>query len=423
MSIPRLDRRTFLRASGVAIGLPLLEAMLPSSAYAASVTPKKRMVAVNVGLGLHAPNFVPEKSGVDYKLTKYLEVIKDYRKDFTVITGASHPEVAGGHFSGKSYLTCAAHPRSASFKNTISIDQLVAEKMGSETRFGSLVLSISGRGISWSRSGVEIPTSGSGTKVYEKLFLKGKASEIKQQIQRLKEGQSVLDVVMDKSLQMQMRLGKQDQQKLQQYFTSVREAEQRLVKAKEWQNIAKPIVNVEKPKRVAHKTDIIAKGRQLYDMIHLALQTDSTRVATLAANGMNSIPYGIPGITIDYHNCSHHGKDPERLKQLAIIEIEQMKSLRGFLKKLHETEEAGNTLLNNTMVLFGSNLGNANNHDSRNMPMLIAGGSFKHGQHLAFSQKKNYPLPNLYLSMLQQMGMEIDSFVSSTGTMKGFETI
>jgi len=422
MSFPRLPRRYFLRASGVAVGLPLLEAMLPAFAYAAASAPKMRMVAMNVGLGLHAPNFVPQQSGTDYEPTKYLDVIKEFRNDFTVISGTSHPEVGGGHLSSKCFLTCAAHPRSASFKNSISIDQLVAEKKRTETRFSSLALSVYGRGLSWSRSGVEIPSLTTGVQVYEKLFLQGRPSEKALQIQRLKDGQSVLDVVLDKSRRMQSRLGKQDRQKLQQYFTSVREAEQRLIKAEQWENIPKPKVSVEKPPVIAQRNDIIAKTRQLYDMLHLALQTDSTRVATLGVNGMNSVP-NIPGISIDYHNCSHHGKDPQRLKQLAIIEIEQMKALNDFLKKLKQTEEAGSTLLGHTMVLFGSNLGNANNHDTRNMPILLAGGRFKHGKHLAFDKQNNYPLPNLYLSMLQQMGLELNSFASSTGTMKGLETI
>jgi len=158
----------------------------------------------------------------------------------------------------------------------------------------------------------------------------------------------------------------------------------------------------------------------MFDLAHLALQTDSTRVITIAISGHNSVP-PVKGITIDWHNLSHHGKDPEKLAQLRIIELEQMRLLAGFIGKLKASKEAGSDLLTNTSVLYGSNLGNASSHDTKNMPMLLLGGGYKHGQHLAFDEKQNYPLPNLYVSVLQRLGIEANKFASSTGTMRGLE--
>lgn len=416
-----LSRRTFLRASGVAVGLPFLEA-IHGTAVAAEKTTRRRMVAVNVGLGLHAPNLIPETAGRDYELTPYLRVIGDYRDSFTVISGVSHPEVGGGHLSGKSYLTAAKHPNSAGFKNSISIDQYAAEQLGAETRYGSLSLTSSGPGLSWSRAGVEVPSESRPSRVFQQLFLAGKPQEQAEQLQRLHDGQSVLDLVMQKAKRMGPRLAGRDREKLAQYFDAVREAEKRLAKAEAWEAHPKPRVDAEPPQDENDSTKIVECMRLIYDMMHLAIQTDSTRFITYYFTGMNQVPV-ISGVDIDYHNLSHHGKDPAKLAQLAIVESEVMKAFGNFLKKLAESEEAGSSLLDQTMVLFGSNLGNASSHDSKNMPMILAGGGFKHGQHLAFDQQNNYPLPNLYVSMLQRLGLETDKFASATGTMNGLEMV
>lgn len=416
-----MKRRHFLRASGVTLGLPFLEAMLPpgSKASEAAIN-KRRMVAVNVGLGLHAPNIIPEKAGSDYNTTPYLKPIEDFKNHFTVISGTSHPGVDGGHSAEKSFLTAAPHPGSTSFRNTVSIDQLVADQIGSETRYASLSLSLAGRGLSWSRGGVEIPSETRPSYVFAKLFLEGKPQEKAQQIQRLKDGQSILDVVMDKTKSVEKRLSGTDRQKLDEYFTAVREAELRLVKGEEWEHKPKPKVEVKKPVDIQDRNDVINKARLMYDMMHLALQTDSTRLITFFKNGINAVP-NVEGVSQDYHNLSHHGKDPSKIKELAIIEEAQMTAFGEFLTKLNISKEGGTSLLENTQVLLGSNLGNASNHNNRNLPIILAGGGFKHGQHLAFDQEENYPLPKLYVSMLQRLGMETDSFAGTTGTMQGLE--
>lgn len=416
-----MSRRTLLRASGVAIALPLLPS-LQSQTQAVQNTTRRRLVAINVGLGLHGPNIIPEAAGRDYELTPYLQVLGDHRKDLTVISGTSHPEVGGGHLSAKSFLTAARHPNSAGFKNSISLDQFAAEQIGAETRFGSLSLTSSGPGLSWSRSGVEVPAQSHPSRVFQQLFLDGKPRQQAEQIERMKDGRSVLDVVVERTRSMDSRLGGRDRQKLDQFLTAVREAESRLAKSQEWETRPKPRVDAQPPHDPSDSAEIVERMQLMYDMMHLALQTDSTRLITYFFTGMNQVPQ-IPGVDIDYHNLSHHGKDPAKIKQLTIVETEVMKALASFLKKLSESDEEGTSLLDNTMVLVGSNLGNASSHDTRNMPVLLAGGGFRHGQHLAFDRNDNYPLPNLYVSMLQRLGLDVDQFASSTGTMAGLEML
>lgn len=417
---PRFSRRSFLRAAGVTFALPALESVAPF-ARAAATGPVRRMVACCATLGIHAENLIPTKAGRDFALTPYLEPLKDFRGDLTVFSGVSHPEVDGGHSSEASFLSAAPHPGASSFRNTISLDQLAVEKLPPATRLASLSLSTGGGiGLSVSRSGVRVPADSRPSELFKKLFVNGTAKEVAQQSDRLRDGQSIMDTVAGDAKRLSARVTARDREKLDEYFTTVREVEQRLKLAEEWAKKPKPSVNVPPPTDVQNAADFVARSRLMFDLAHLALQTDSTRVITLAIAGHNSVP-PVPGITIDWHNLSHHGKDPEKLAQLRVIELEQMKLLAGFLTKLKSSKESGSDLLANTMVLYGSNLGNASSHDTRNMPMLLVGGGFKHGQHLAFDDKQNYPLPNLYVSMLQRLGIEAGKFASSTGTMRGLE--
>ncbi|QEG00799.1 hypothetical protein Mal15_48710 [Stieleria maiorica] len=415
----RFQRRTLLRGCGVALALPFFESTASASK---TIARRRRIVAIDIGLGLHAPNIIPQQAGRDYELPTYLKLLAEFRDQFTVISGASHPEVGGGHASYKSYLTCAPHPNSAGFRNTISLDQLAAAEFGSETRFASLSLSSSGPGLSWSRSGVEIPTLTRPSVVFRKLFLAGKADEQALQMQRLQDGQSVLDVVMDQTRRLQRSLTSRDREKLDQYFEAVREAERRLAKAEAWQQKPKSTVDVDPPRDEPDSKRIVQCMRLMYDVMHLAIQTDSTRFLTYNIAGMNAVPV-IPGVDADYHNLSHHGKDPDKIAQLTLIESALIEEFRGFLAKLQASSEAEGSLLDSTMVLFGSNLGNASSHDTKNMPMLLAGGGFRHGQHLAFDRNNNYPLPNLFVSMLQRLGMETDRFGTGHGTMTGLDPI
>jgi hypothetical protein len=407
-------RRAFLRSAGVALALP----NLPSIANDDRNKRRRRMVAINIGLGLHAPNFLPEKAGVDYDPPEYLQLLGEFKKQFTVISGTSHPEVGGGHSSYKSYLTCAPHPNSAGFRNTISLDQFAASKLGSETRFGSISLSSSGPGLSWSRSGVEIPTLTRPSFVFKKMFLAGNPKQQSQQLQRLRDGQSILDTVLDRTRSLERKLNGRDRDKLSQYLGAVREAERRLEKAEAWSQKAKPKTTALQPVDETDNKRIVEQMRSMYDIMHLALESDSSRFITFNFTGMNAVP-AISGVDIDYHNLSHHGKDPAKLGQLKIVESTVVREFGSFLRRLKESQEETESLLDSTMVLFGSNLGNASSHDTKNMPMLLAGGGFEHGKHLAFDRGNNHPLPNLFVSMLQRLGIEVDSFATGSQPLTG----
>ena len=421
----KLDRRTFLRGAGVAMALPLMDAMTRRTA-AATPAVKRRMVCINTPLGVHPANFFPQPSqsgsgGRDYELSPYLEVLKEFREDFTVISGLSHPDVGPSHDSNYSFLTAAPHPeRRAGFRNSISLDQFAAEHLHGETRFASLPLSCEGFGLAWTRSGAAVPTESWPLSVFAKLFLEGRPDEVQAQARRLEDGQSVLDAVRDQARRLQPLLGVGDREKLDEYFTSVRELEQRLTQSAAWAKKPKPKVDAKPPQNIQNSTDLIGKTRLWFDLIHLALQTDSSRLVTLQLIGTSGVP-PIQGVSQGHHDLSHHGKDPTKIAQLKILELEKMKTLRDFLTQLKQTQEEGDSLLDRTTVFFSSNLADASKHSVKNMPVLLAGGGFKHGQYLAFDENKNPPLSNLFVSMLQRMDIEADKFGSSTGTLAGLE--
>lgn len=424
--IPSTSRRLFLRGAGVALALPLLEAFAFRKPMLAAETKKdaeapRRLLCINTTLGLHTENLFPRQAGKEYEPSPYLDVIKDFRNDFTIFSGLSHPDVDGGHSAEASYLTAAPHPRADSFKNTISLDQFAVERLAPDTRFSSLVLSSSSsRGLSYTRSGVAIPASDRPSAVFKKMFVEGTPAEVKTQVERLAQGESIMDTIRSEAKSLERNLGKRDKEKLAEYFSAVREVEQRLQKAQSWAQRPKPVVSAKVPVDVQDSKEVAARVRLMVDLMHLAFQTDSTRFVTFAFSGMNAVPK-IDGVSQDWHNLSHHGQDPAKLAELKIIELEQMKLFGELLAKFKATNEAGQSLLDRTIVLFGSNLGNASSHSNINMPILVAGGGFRHGQHLAFDPKKNPPLCNLYVQFLERLGMDINSFGSSSGTMPGFE--
>ena len=418
----RFNRRTLLRGVGVSLTLPLLESMAPLRAQSTSTEPPRRMICINNTLGLHTPNLFPTQTGRDYELTPYLEAIREFRNDFTVFSGLSHPDVDGGHPAELCYLTSAPHPRADNFKNTISLDQYAVEQLVPDTRFESLVLASSHTGLSFTRSGVPIPAEQRPSSVFKNMFVAGTPREINTQVQRLKQGESIMDTVLSEAKDFQKGLGKQDQQKLDEYFSSVRQVEQKMLKAQDWSRRPKPTVDAKQPVDINSHVEVVARVRLMIDLMHLALQTDSTRFITFALNGFNAVP-AIPGVTQDWHNLSHHGQDPAKLAELRVIELQQMQLLGELLAKLKSTSEGGGTLLDQTIVLFGSNLGNASSHDNKNLPIIVVGGGFRHGQHLAFEPTKHPPLCNLYVQFLNRLGANVDSFGSSSGTIPGFELV
>jgi hypothetical protein len=414
-------RRTFLQAAGVSLALPWLEAFAASPRNAKRPAPR-RMVCLCTPLGLHPPYFFPEKAGKGYALTPYLEVLKGLRDDFTVVSGLSHAGQSPGfaHQASASFLTGAQGAGRPGYKNSISLDQFAAEHIGGQTRFPSLALSGEGAGLSWTRTGALVPAYTSPSKVFAKLFLDGKPDEVRAQVGRLADGRSILDDVRDQAKSLRSKVGADDRERLDEYITSVRDLEKRLASDEAWAKKPKPKVAVAPPKDITNVADLLGRTRLLFDLTHLAIQTDSTRLITIMLGGSTYVP-PIPGVTLGHHDLSHHGKDPKKLAQLKVVEVETMKALHRLLAKLKATKEEGDNLLGRTMVYLGSNLGDGSSHSVKNLPVLLAGGGFRHGQHLRFDPNSPPPLCNLYVSMLQRLGIEAEKFSSGTGTLKGLE--
>jgi len=409
----KLERRTFLRSTGVAMALPWLESMQP--AWAKEQAPPKRMVLICNTLGLHAPALFPKKTGAGYELTDYLSIIKAHRKDFTLFSGLSHPQQGGEHQCEMTWLSAAPNPGMDGFRNSISIDQYAAEKLGYVTRFPSVSLS-SDRVISqsYTGSGVMIPAEQRPSRMFAKMFLSGKPEEIARQKQKLAEGRSVLDELLSQTKILLKNAPAADRERLQEYFESVRTAEKNLAEEQVWFDRPKPEVQAKAPLDVHDKTDLIGRIRLLFNLVPLIIQTDSSRVISVVIQNNHGVPQ-VEGVDSEHHNLSHHGRDPKRIQQLLKIERAIMGCFDEFLTAMKAKREAGGTLLDNTTTLFGSNLGNASAHDPRNNPILLAGGGLKHGRYLAHDAKNNTPLCNLFVHMLNQMNLNTDKFASSTG--------
>jgi hypothetical protein len=335
--------------------------------------------------------------------------------------------VDGSHSSEVCFLTAAPHPANGGFRNSISLDQFMADRIGVQTRFPSITLGVNvnkgQRSLTWTGAGVMIGCEDSAAKVYQRLFLQGSAEEVERQVARLKLGESILDSVASHAGGLKQPLGAQDRARLDQYETGVRELERRMVLSQEWERKPKPKTTEPAPKDPDNSRAYMEKTRVMYDLARLAFETDSTRLITLFLDSSNSPAIDVKGVEITdgYHNLSHHGKNESKLKQLEAIDTWHMRLVGELLGKLKGVREGGETLLDRSMVLYGSNFGDANKHTTTNMPVLLAGGGFQHGQHLAFDPNRNYPLPNLFVSMLQRMGIPADKFASSTGTMRGLE--
>ena len=406
-----LARRALLRGAGVALALPLLDAMRPAWSAESSEVPR-RLVAIQTNMGIMPQFFFPEKAGRDFTLPAYLEKLAAHREQFTVLSGVSHPGVTGGHAAEKCFLTGTPHPERGGFRNWVSLDQFAAETLGNRTRYPSLVLAVSNEPqstLSYTRSGAPISAERSPRKLFEKLFVQGKPEEVAANVEALRQGRSTLDFVSQQANRLNRSLSKADQQRLDQYFTAVRELEQRLHSSEAWEHKPKPQVSAKPPDDIKDEREFVLRSRLLFDVLKLALETDSSRIVSVFID------------TTVIHNITHHGNRPEVIAELKTKEEGQFAALGNFLTALSETKEQGESLLQRTMVLYGTCMGSANSHSNVNLPVLLAGGGFKHGQHLAFDQQNNYPLANLYVSMLQRLGLETDKFSTGTSTCRGLE--
>jgi len=414
-----------LRAGAAAVALPLLDAMTPTglSAEAKSLPAPQRMVLLHRGLGTYHPYLTPEKTGADYVATRYLEPLQRHREKFTLFSGISHLGYPNSHGTASAVFTGVGPDgvkRGDDIHNTISLDQRFAAEVGGQTRVRSLTLNSSNgaASLSWNRKGVPVPTTRNRAEVFRRLFIDGSPDEIERELGRLEHGRSILDDMRQQMRSLQKRLGAADRERLEVMHTSIREAEQLLHQEEAWVQKPKPIVEAKEADFNVRDNSWVDADTRWYRLIRLALQTDSTRVIVFGIGEHNQ--NGVPGLEIGHHDASHHGKNPDKIEQLARYEVKDYENFAGLLDLLEETKEGGGSLLDHTQVLLASNLGDASAHASSNLPIFLAGGGYKHHGHMRFDEQNNLPLSNLYARMLQQCGVETDSFGSSSGVLSEF---
>jgi hypothetical protein len=412
-----ISRRQLLRAGTGLLALPWLETF----ASAAQVRPPKRLVSICTNFGLYGPAFFPEQAGRGYQPSEYLTILNDLRDHFTVFSGISHPDIGGDHASEASFLTSAKRPTQPGFRNTVSLDYVAAQHVAGATRFPLINLStLESSPLTYTATGAGVPAMGVPSQVYSRMFLAGTKAEVEKELARLRRGHSILDQMRGRLGDLQRTLSRRDQQQVADYTEAVRDLEKQLVAEERWVHEPKPPVAELSPSEAypspfADRSDSIGRARILFQLAKLALQTDSTRVVTLYIRGMDEKP-PIPGVNEGHHGVSHHGRNPAKIEQLKIIERLKVTALRDLLVSLRDTPEGGGSLLDSTQVLFGSNLGDASGHGTTNLPILLAGGGYRHGQHIAGDPKHNTPLAKLFVNILQRFGLETDAFGSGRGT-------
>lgn len=418
-------RRRFLQGfGGSLLALPLLEANSASGTFASP----KRITATGIFYGFVPQNFHPQQTGRNFQSPLLLKPLESHRNDYSVFSGLDH-NLSGGHNATKFFLSGIPTNQSKGFAEAnISIDQKAANFVGGETRYSSLSLD-SDRGnehtLSWTRNGNNVQPIRSLEKLYRMLFRKENLQTRNQAERQLEDRKSILDLAKFQADQFKKGLGQSDADKLDQYFTSVREFERRIEQSSLWLDKEKPKTDYALP-RGADSLTLKERTPLFYDLMTLALQTDSTRVISLAFTNLGKENGGLSGVNQGYHTLSHHGQVQAAIDELSIIESFHVAQFSRFLGKLKQVVEPnGKSLLDSTMTLLGSGMSNANSHSNRDLPVLLAGGGFKHGQHLHFARsgKQSTPLCNLYLSMLQNFGLEVDRFNTSSGTLTGLETI
>jgi len=424
MLVTRPNRRAFLKAAGVCVALPVLESLPRVVLGGESSGPPRRLVCVGNEFGMYTGSFWPETSGRDYELSPLLKPLERHRNDFTLFSHLDHGQ-KGGHFAVHTFLTGVKSSEAKGMpEGGISLDQRAAEFVGSRTRFPSMAIGSEdglhgGCMMSWTRTGTRIPPIAGPREMFRMLFVDDDPEAKQLASERIARHGSILDTVLGDAKSLGKRVTKTDRDKLDEYFAAVRDVEVKLDLERQWQQIPKPKVDISEPSNEGLTKDL----PKIYDLIALALQTDSTRIATLEIGG--SFAASDLGIREGYHSLSHHGHRPEKIELLVQIEQYQVDQFARFLDKLQSIREpdSDGTLLDNTMALLGSGMGNANSHINSDLPIVLAGGGFKHGEHKAYPEesRSRVPLCNLFLSMLQRFGLEVDEFSTSTGTLTGLD--
>jgi len=439
----KMYRRDLLRAAGITIGLPFFSSLRMDKVVASEATqagsPKRRMVCIGNMLGFHPEAYWPQianqpstkdasndssNTGLsihrDYEWGRTTKSMQSIRDRMTMIAGLDH-DTKGGHFSIHTFLSGVRQIDSKSMPNAnVTIDQFAAEAVVGQTRFSALTIGSEsgihgGCQLSWTRTGTRVPPITGPEQLFRLLFVGSNEKDKAVVADRFKLQGSILDLVLDDANRFQRKLNHQDRNKLDEYLTSVRDVEKRIGLRRNWIHIPKPQPPIAAPKN----RNMVEDLPLLYDLIALALQTDSTRIATLEIGGdFNPKDLGVKG---DYHGLSHHGQRQESIEALVTIETYQIEQFVRFIEKLSALKDGEQSLIDQTMVLFGSGMGNANSHANTNLPVVLAGGGFEHGRMLAFDKDASHrpPLTNLFVTMLQNFGVETDQFATSTGTLRG----
>jgi len=416
------DRRTFLKATGLGLAMPMLEsAKADESSKLQSKSPAQRFVAVGTYLGFHKPSWFPKEPGPRYATSRVLRPIERHRDRFTLISGLDH-RAPNGHANWRNFLTGSGTP-------SVSLDQVIAAQIGTQTRFSSLQLTCgsapAGGQISFTREGVPLPMIGRPSVVFSRLF--SSDSDKARMRYVLESGGSVLDLVLEEARLLQRRVSRTDQQKLGEYFSSIRDVEKKIQKRREWLDRPSPKVKYNLPKFDPVAPDLSLECEAImYDLMMLALETDSTRVITLLVPGAGQV-FTIDGekLIAGYHGLSHHGNDPAKIADFNRIGIEHVTRFGQFLDQLQAKKDTqGRALLDSTIVLYSSGMGDANTHNNSNLPVLVAGGAFKHGRYHAIDRKQeSSPTPlfgDLFITFMQQMGIERNRFANASRNMNEF---
>jgi len=432
-----LDRRTVLKGAGVTLALPWIEAMsLGAEAKAASQPRRMCCILFPYGIALPKDNqpdrdwgWFPRGEGKDYQLTKVLEPLAPLMDDVSIFAGLSHPNCRSmnGHDTGDTFLT-ANNLQSGSYRNTVSLDQLAAEKIGQQTRLPSLTLSTDGgigprtrsTTLSYTAKGQPIPALSDPRQIFERLFGRDEATQVSNR--RLENSSSILDAVLEQSRSLRNNLGVPDRRKLDEFETSVRDVEQRVKRSRRW--LSTPLPEVD-PGQIALEANPEGPKdyiQAIYDLMFLAFQTDVTRLATYQIGSYGptvarTFPacIGLPG---NWHGLAHGAGKKGGAEKLGRFDQFLAQNLARFLTRLKETEQGDTNMLGSTLVLYGSS--NSKTHQNRNYPLLLAGGGdlgMKHNHFLKFDEKT--PMSNLFVSMLQALGVETDRFADSSGTLAG----
>ena len=420
-----MNRRRFLLCSlGTTLALPGLPSLLAKSVDSRSAVQSakgagagaRRFVAIGNLLGFQVKQLFPATTGAEYEKTTLLEPLWDNREKLTVFRGFDHG-VKGGHFAVHSFLSGVLNSEAQNRPNgNVTIDQYLADEVGFETRFPSLTVGSEsgihgGCQIAWTRAGVRVPPVTGPAQLFEKLFVSDSTERRERRVQDNQVQASILDSVLEEANRLTTKVNKEDKDKLNEYLASVRDVEKRLELRQRWTSLPKPEAPFDKPANRNAVEDLPL----LYEMIALALQTDSTRIATLEIGG-DFLPQNL-GIDKSHHGLSHHGNDPEAIAHLITLEKYQIEQFSKFVGRLAALNDGEQTLLDSTAVLFGSGMGDANSHKNSDLPVILAGGGYMHGEFRQVPAEglHKVPLCNLFVDIAQRMGVEISSFGSSTG--------